>query len=84
MSDRGVSAVVIPAEALAVTAGNQAGFEAGKPTVVVPFNFEDPLAGNRPCSPGQLVDQDQAVDLAVTKRLEFFTDGNTPLVLVRG
>ena len=84
MGNRGVGAVVISTEALAIPTGDQASFETGKPAVIITFDFEDPLAGDRPCPSGQLVDENQAVDLAVTKRLEFFTDGNTPLVLVRG
>ena len=84
MGNRGVGAVVISAEALAIPAGDQASFETGKSAVVITFDFENPLAGDRPCPSGQLVGENQAVDLAVTKRLEFFTDGNTPLVLVRG
>ena len=78
-----VCSVVVPSEALTITTGNKTSFEARENAVVIAFDFKDPLAGNRFRTTGKLSDRNEAIYRTVSKRFEFFGDGNGPLALVR-
>lgn len=56
-----VRSVVIPSKALAISTSNKTSFESGKHAIVIPFDFEDPFAGDRPGSTRQFSNEDETV-----------------------